>query len=67
MSDAYSDEIDSRRAAGIVNALKTEESCRCKCGAEIGVSDCHTSGEVVERLEEHRSVCSGNDESEEDQ
>jgi len=57
MTEEHSNEVDQRRAAGIVNALKTRESCRCDCSAEIDVSDCHTSGEVIERLEEHRSVC----------
>lgn len=50
-----SDELNARRATGIVHALTDEDTTHCSdCGGEIDVSGAETTMEVVMVLEKHR-------------
>lgn len=52
-----SDELDARRAEGIVHALTDRDTTACSdCGREIDVSEAETPMEVVIVLEQHRNA-----------
>jgi len=53
-------ELDSRRAAGIIQALTEQDTTACSdCGETVDLHGATKEMEVVAELEAHRQECSG--------
>lgn len=55
MTETDSEQLDERRALGIVQALTDHDEAGCSdCGATVDVSEAETPDDVSRTLEQHR-------------